>query len=182
MCPEFPQWFRLFSKKTWFGASLWVVVAVVLWSSEGPSINTGDWDRVTVPAGFLAPSWESMQAQYSLGASAQITNNSSMGVLLSTMGWAIQRVGQTTLLIAPIFLALASAMAVGVFLLAHQKRESSGLLALSIFFLALLCYAVYLKSFYGEALVLALAPVLCVGIRQLVLENKVLLFTLSALA
>ena len=52
MCPEFPQWFRLFSKKTWFGASLWVVVAVVLWFSEGPSINTGDWDRVTVPAGF----------------------------------------------------------------------------------------------------------------------------------
>ncbi|NCU64377.1 hypothetical protein GWK50_00705 [Acidovorax sp. 210-6] len=180
MCPEFPQWFRLFSKKTWFGASLWVVIAVVLWSSEGPSINTGDWDRVTVPAGFLAPSWEPMQAQYSLGASAQITNNSSMGVLLSTMGWIIQRVGQTTLLTAPIFLALASAMAVGVFFLAHQKREPSGLLALSIFFLALLCYAVYLKSFYGEALVLALVPVLCVGIRQLVLENKALLFTLSA--
>ncbi|HNM39557.1 MAG TPA: hypothetical protein PKI72_04730, partial [Giesbergeria sp.] len=43
MCPKFPQWFRLFFKKTWFGASLWVVIAVVLWSSEGPSINTGDW-------------------------------------------------------------------------------------------------------------------------------------------
>jgi hypothetical protein len=180
MCPAPPQWLRLPSKKNWLGASVWIAIAVVLWFSEGPSVNTGDWDRVTVPAGFLAPAWEPMQTQYALGTPAKIANNSSMGVMLSTIGWIIQGAGQTTLLTRPIFFALALVMVLGIFFLARQKNNSSDILVLSVFFLVLLCYAVYLKSFYGEALVLALAPMLCVGIRRLVLENKALFFTLSA--
>ena len=174
------QWFRLSFKQAWLGASVWAVIAVVLWLSEGSSINTGDWDRVTVPAGFLAPAWEPMQAHYPLDTSAQIVNNSSMGVLLGVIGWLIQCAGKNTLLTAPILFVLALIMVSGVFFLAHKKRGYANFLVLGVFILVLLCYAVYLKSFYGEALVLALAPILCVGIRKLVLENKILLFTLSA--
>lgn len=159
-----------------------MVVAAVLWLCEGPAINTGDWDRVTVPAGFLAPAWEPMQSHYLLGTPAQFANNSSMGVLLSTLGWLAQRAGYNVLATAPILVFLVLALLTGSFFLARRAYGYCHYLVLTTLILVLLCYVVYLKSFYGEALVLALAPALCVGIKQLVQQNRILLFTLCAAA
>lgn len=153
-----------------------------MWLCEGPAINTGDWDRVTISAGFLAPPWEPMQSHYTLDTPAQFSNNSSLGVLLSTLGWLTQRTGHDTLATAPILLALLLALLAGSFSLARHACGHGHWLVLTTLALVLLCYAVYLKSFYGEALVLALAPALCVGIKQLVQQNRILLFTLCAAA
>lgn len=166
--------------QAWLSISVTVVIAVVLWLCEGPAINTGDWDRATIPAGFLAPSWEPMKPSYTLGTQTQFVNNSSMGILLSSLGWLIQRTGHTTLDTAPILVALLLVLLAGSFFLArHARCHCLVLVTLS---LVLLCYSVYLKSFYGEALILALAPALCVGIKHLVQQNRVTLFTLCAAA
>ncbi len=157
-----------------------VVIVAVLWLCEGPAINTGDWDRATVPAGFLAPSWEPMQPHYTLGTPAQFANNSSMGVLLSALGWLTQRTGHATLATAPILVVLLLALLAGSFFLARRACGHGHRLVLATLALVLLCYTVYLKSFYGESLVLALTPALCLGIRQLVQQNRALLFTLCA--
>lgn len=168
--------------RAWLCTGVLVLMAAVLWLCEGPAINTGDWDRATVPAGFLASPWEPMQPYYTLGTPSQFANNSSMGVLLSTLGWLSQHTGHTALATTPILVVVLLALLSGSFFLARHARGHRHYLVLAALALVLLCYTVYLKSFYGEALILALAPALCVGIEQLVRQNRVLLFTLCAAA
>lgn len=166
--------------QAWLSAGVMVVIATLLWLFEGPAINTGDWDRVTTSAGFVAPPWEPMRTHYALETPVRFANNSSMGVALSTLGWFTQRVGETTLATAPISITLLLLLLAGSFFLARHVPRNY--LVLTTLTLVLLCYSVYLKSFYGEAIILALVPALCLGIKQLAQENRVLLFTLCAVA
>lgn len=168
--------------QSWLGAVILVAVTTVLWLCVGPAINTGDWDRVTIPAGFLAPAWESMQSYYPLDTTVRFTNNSSVGVVLSALGWMSQHTSRALIATAPVLYAFFLMLLVGIFFLTHHARDHGEYLVVSVLILVLLCYVFYLKSFYGEALVLALSPALCVGIKQLVRQNRVLLFTLSSMA
>lgn len=168
--------------RNWFGAGIFVGVAGFLWLCAGPAINTGDWDRVTVPAGFLVPAWESMQSHYSLDASVRFANNSSIGAILSLLGWISQYTSQSMVATAPVLNAFFLILLAGIFFLVRHVRDNGEYLVVGALILVLLCYIFYLKSFYGEALVLALAPAMCVGIKQLVRQNFVLLFTLCGMA
>lgn len=168
--------------RDWLGAGVLVSITVFLWLCTGPAINTGDWDRVTVPAGFLAPAWEPMQSHYLLGTTVQFANNSSVGVVLSMVGWISKHASRSMVATAPVLYAFFLVLLVGVFFLAHHAHGRGEYLVVGVLILVLLCYAFYIKSFYGEALVLALTPALCVGVKQLVQKNCVLLFTLCGMA
>ena len=76
--------------------------------------------------------------------------------------------------------ALFLVMLGGCFFLACGMDRKAYYLVLAVLSIVLLCYTVYLKSFYGEALILALAPAFCVGIKQLAGRNQVFLYTVCA--
>ena len=109
-----------------------ILGATVLWLSEGPAINTGDWDRATRPAGFLAPAWEPMKPEYELKSPPKIENTSVVGLVFGIVGSVIYKAGDRMIETGPFVGALFLVMLGGCFFLACGMDRKAYYLVLAV--------------------------------------------------
>ncbi|MBH1448725.1 hypothetical protein Q7W57_11655 [Stenotrophomonas geniculata] len=150
-------------------------------------INNGDFLRVHQSMPILTKGWEPLKEEYAYRNEQQVSPDSLMAGVAQLTGLA-SRVGSPKSM--PMWTVSSVLLAVflsGTFILVRMGLASPQLrrtITVTVASLSVFAgiYAVYFRSLYEEAMVLALAPTLAAGIIALTQEGKYRLFTLSSAA
>ena len=159
-----------------------ILILLLVWAfgvlTDGNAINNGDWLRSTITAGFVPPSWQELAPVYPFTEQKRIDHPSSMAAVIWTLGLIAQVFGakqfSADLLSGFLGLTFFSGL---FFIWKRHVMPGRNILLASLICLYLL-FRFYFKSFYEEAIVLAVLPWLCFGYYEMLAGRSCRIFVI----